>query len=151
MQRNIAYKNFIDYLLWTVGYTVYLSFSTIYLLLPPLLSVLLILFHNGLKKNNSLLVLFLFFAMLIVEAQEGFLGFTLVIYFLIVHRFILPKIDQSFNLRVVRNFLYVVVSYIGYIFFSALLSQIFLLSGISINFYIVYYIAIEYILVSIFL
>ncbi len=151
MQRSITYKSFISYTAWAVLFALYTSFSTIYLFLPPMMSILFFLFNDALKKNDSTRLFFLVTSIFILEAQKGFLGFTVVIFFLLLYRFFIPKLDQSINASSLRKFLYVVSVYIGYVFFSTLLSQIFLLRGISIDFYIVYYIIIEYIIVSLLL
>ena len=152
MQRDITYKSVVRYALWSLFYTLYISLSTIYLFLPPLLAVLFFLFHDALRKNDTAKLLFVTLDILILEAQKDFLAFTLIIYFLIQERFVLPKIAQSISAQNLRNFLYVSLSYIGYMLFSTLLSQIFLIQGISLDiYYIVHYIIIEFLIVSVML
>lgn len=152
MQRDITYKSVVRYTLWSLLYALYVSLSTIYLFLPPLLALLFFFFHDALRKNDTAKLIFVVINILILEAQKDFLAFTLIIYFLIQERFILPKISQSINARNLRNFLYVLLSYVGYMLFATLLSQIFLIQGISLDFYyIVYYIFIEFLIVSVML
>lgn len=97
------------------------------------------------------MLLFIIVDILVLEAQKGFLAFTLIIYFLLLERFFVPKIEQSINSKHLRNFLYVLLAYGGYILFSALLSQIFLIPGISVDLYIFYYIVFEFFIVSVLL
>jgi len=149
MQRNIAYKNFIKYLIYSVVFALYIGLSTIYLYLPPFIAVLFLFFHKAFKNKETPLLFFIIIDILILEAQKGFLGFTLLIYFLLMDRFIIPKIEQSISAINLKNFLYVFFSYVGYILFSTLLGQIFLIPGVGFDFYIVYYIAIEFVIVSI--
>ena len=149
MQRSLTYKSALRYALWSLLYALYISLGSIYLFLPPLLALLFFFFHEALRRNNTVMLLFIVADILILEAQKDFLAFTLIIYFLILERFFVPKIEQSINSRHVRNLLYVTFAYGGYILFSALLSQIFLIPGISVDFYILYYIVIEFFIVSV--
>ncbi len=137
--------------MWTAVYIFYVSLSTIYLYLPPMMAVLYVLFRNALNKRDSLALGFVIIALLVLEAEKSFLAFSLLIYFLIVYRFIDPKIQQSINLKSLRDLLYVLVIYIGYFLFYTLVSQIFLFEGIRPDLYIVYYIIIEYFIVSLLL
>ncbi len=149
MQRNITYKSFIKYVVWSLLFALYAALSTVYLFLPPMIGVLFLLFHYAQTRKNSLLLLFVLIDVVILEALKGFLAFSLLLYFLLQERFIIPKIKQSINARHLRNFLYVAFSYFGYFLFSALLAQIFLLPRIELDFYIVYYIVVEFLIVSI--
>jgi len=151
MQRNSPYKNTLNYFFWSMAFVFYSALSGIYLFLPPLLGVLFILYKNALEERDSLKLFFLTFLVLVLEAEEGFLVFTLLIYFLVLEKFITPKIDQGISALKLRLFLYILFAYLGYMLFYTLLAQIFLLPGLSFHFYIVYYIAIEYFLVSILL
>ncbi len=151
MQRSLAYKSALRYALWSLVYAAYVSLGSIYLFLPPLLAVLFFLFHDSLRRNDSVMLLFIIVDILVLEAQKGFLAFTLIIYFLLLERFFVPKIEQSINSKHLRNFLYVLLAYGGYILFSALLSQIFLIPGISVDLYILYYIVVEFFIVSVLL
>jgi hypothetical protein len=151
MQRNSSYKNFIDSVLWSIAFVLYESLSSIYLILPPLIGILFILFHNSLEKKDSISIFFIVISILVLEAQKGFLVFSLLIFFLILHKFIVPKINQSLNSEKLNKFLYIAFAYLGYVVFYTLLSQIFIFQGISIDFYIIYYIAFEYLIASILL
>ncbi len=151
MQRSLTYKSALKYALWSLAYVVYISIGSIYLFLPPLLGVLFFLFRKALRRGNSVMLLFIVFDILVLEAQKGFLAFTLLIYFLLLERFILPKIQQSINSKLFRDFLILCFVYVGYILFNALLAQIFLLPALGIDLHIVYYIIIEFFIVSVLL
>ncbi len=149
MQRNIAYKNFVKYALWSVVFALYTSLGCIYLFLPPMMAVLFLFFRRSLQTEDTLLLFFVLIDIFVLETQKGFLAFSVLIYFMLMQRFVVPKIDQSINVAHLRNFLYVFITYFGYIVFSMLLSQIFLIQGISIDYYIVYYITVEFLIVSV--
>ena len=149
MQRSLTYKSALRYALWSLLYALYVSLGSIYLFLPPLLALLFFFFHEALRRESSVMLFFIVIDILVLEAQKDFLTFTLIIYFLLLERFLVPKIEQSINSRHLRNFLYVLLAYGGYVLFAALLSQIFLIPGISFDFYILYYIVIEFFIVSV--
>jgi len=151
MQRNITYKEFINYTLWSMAYLLYLSLSTIYLFLPPMLSILFLIFLNSLEKQNSVKLTFIILILLVFEAQKGFLAFSIIIYFLILYRFFIPKINKNISSKKIRILIYILLSYIGYIIFYTLLAQIFILPSLSVDYYIIYYIVIEYFIASVFL
>ncbi|SFV52573.1 hypothetical protein MNB_SM-7-1276 [hydrothermal vent metagenome] len=151
MQRSLTYKSALRYTLWSFIYIIYASLGTIYLFLPPFIGVLFILFHKSLKQKNSFLLFCIIIDILAIEAQKGFLAFTLLIYFLLFERFIMPKIEKGINSKIFRDFLTIFLVYIGYLFFSALVSQIFLLPKIGVDLYIAYYIVVEFFIVSLFL
>ncbi len=151
MQRSSTYKKFVKSLFWFLLYVGYLALTTIYLFLPPLMALLFFLFRNALKERDTITFLFVLLSIVFLEAQKGFFLFTVVIYFLIMYRLIEPKIEQSINERNLKNFLLVGSVYIGYMLFYMLLSKVFLVPSLSVDSYIVYYIIVEFFLVSIFL
>ena len=151
MQRNLSYKNFITYSILSFLFAVYTALGTMYLFLPPLLSVLFFIYRRAVRKDDVLQLFFIIGNILIFEAEKGFLAFTLLIYFMLLDKFVVPKIEQTINQLFLKNFLYVSIAYIGYFFFSILIGQIFLIPSINIDFYTVYYIVFEFFVVSIFL
>ncbi len=148
MQRNITNQRVVKSFGYVALYVLYSSLSTIYLFLPPLFSVLFILFIRALKSENVLNLLLISFALLVFEANYGDILLSSIFYFYIASKFLLPKIEQSFNCYSCIRITYVMTAYIGYYLFLMLLSKIFLLPAESINYYIVYYIVIEFFLVS---
>lgn len=60
----------------------------------------------------------------------------------------MPKVKQNFSCAICINIAYVLFAYIGYFLFLMLLSNIFLFEAPDINYYIVYYIIIEFFIVS---
>ena len=149
MQRSITYQRVISILIYIALFAVYTSLSSIYLILPPLFAVLFLLYSNALKKNDLLSILFISFCLILFEVNNGYLLFTSIIYLTLVHKFIMPKIAQNFNCKICIKISYVLFAYIGFYLFLVLLSKVFLLPSPSIDYYIVYYIVIEFFFVSI--
>jgi len=148
MQRSITNQGVVKSLSYVVFYILYSSLSSIYPFLPPLLGVLFVLFIRAFKRKNILSLVLVSFSLLVFEANYGELFFSSIFYFYIATKFLLPKIEQSFNCYSCIRIMYVTLAYIGYYLFLMLLSKIFLFPVEHINYYIIYYIVIEFFLVS---
>jgi len=148
MQRNITYKNPLTIYIYFTLFLVYESLSTIYVFLPPLLSVLFVLFADAIKKEKLVNIILLIFSLIYFETEYGYLLFSSIIYFLLIYRFVIPFLNQNFNCYACIRLAYVLLAYVGFYFFIFLLSSIFLLPIPDIYYYIVYYIVIEFFIVS---
>jgi len=149
MQRSITHQKPIVLFLYIVLYIFYSSLGSIYPFLPPLLSVLFVFFSRALERNDSIGVFLISICLLVFEANYGYLLFSSIIYFYLQDKFIMPKIAQNFSCNICIKISYVLFTYLGYFFFLTLISNIFLLEAPEINYYIVYYIVIEFLIVSI--
>ena len=149
MQRSISDQNSLTPFIYVALFVLYEGLSSIYLFLPPLLGVLFFLFIKAFKKEDLLSIILIVFSILVFESEKGYLLFTTVIYFALVLKLILPKIEQSFNCNVCIKISIVLLAYVGFYFFTSIVSSIFLLPMPAINYYIIYYIVIEFLIVSI--
>ena len=148
MQRSITHKKPIEKIFYILLFLVYESLSSIYLFLPPLFAVLFILFIKALKDEDMLSLAFISLCLIIFEIDKGYVIFSSIIYFAFIYKFVMPKIVQNINCTSCINILYVITVYIGFFLFGALISSIFLTPMPDINYYIVYYIVIEFFIVS---
>jgi hypothetical protein len=149
MQRSITHKEPLSKIAYIFIFAIYESLSTIYLFLPPLFGVLFFLFHDAIKKEDSLFLIFVAICMVLFEANKGYTAFSTILYFVLAHKFIMPRIIQNFNCSSCIKISYVFFAYTGYYLFSMILSSIFLTSLPEFNYYIIYYIVIEFFIVSI--
>jgi len=149
MQRSISDQKPIVPFLYIVLYVLYSSLGSIYLILPPLLSVLFVLFSKALDRKDFLAVLLVSFCLLVFEANYGYMLFSSIIYFYIQYKLIIPKIKQTISCNVCLKISYVLLSYLGYFLFLTLIANIFLLESPQINYYVLYYMVIEFFIVSI--
>ena len=117
-------------------------------MLPPMFAVLLVLFSRALAEKDTLYIALLSLCLVVFEANYGYTLFSSIIYFYIVYKFILPKLSQSFSCTWCIRASSVLLAYIGYFLFLSLISNIFLLPSPEFTYYIVYYIVIEFFLVS---
>lgn len=148
MQRSISHQNSLTPLLYAALFIIYTALSGIYLFLPPLFALLYLFFAKALEREDVFSLFLVAICLLFFEAQNGYMLFSTIIYFAFIHRYIVPKIRQSFNCNVCVNFSIVLLVYIGFFLFFSLLSNIFLLPMPSINYYVLYYIAVEFLILS---
>ena len=149
MQRSITNKKSIAPLVYIVLFAVYESLSSIYLFLPPLLGVLFVLFVDALEREDTIAVMVVAFCLVLFEADKGYTLFTSIIYFIIVYKFIMPRLIQSTSCYSCIKISYIVLAYLGFFLFNYILSKIFLSPMPTMNYYIIYYIVIEFLIVSV--
>ena len=148
MQRSITYPLYIKAITLFLLYLVYESLSTIYLLLPPLFGVLFFYFIRSLNKQDISLLLLVVILLLVYEADKGYLFFSSLVYFSFVYKFILPKLEQVIECKRCMHLIYIIFAYIGFWLFSLLLQQIFWLELATIDWYVVWYILFEFLLIG---
>ncbi len=149
MQRSISNKNSLAPFIYVLLFIVYESLSSIYLFLPPLFAVLFVLFVNALKRENSLHIFLIFFCLVVFESQMSYPLFSSVIYIGLIYKFVIPKLKKNFSCAPCIKAAYVLLAYLGFYLFLSILSNIFLLPMPNINYYVIYYIVIEFFIVSI--
>ncbi len=148
MQRSLSHQKPLAPVFALLGFAVYSSLSTIYLFVPPLFALLYVMFARALKREDTLYIFFIFLALMIFEANFHYFVFSSIIYFYLLYQVIMPKITQSFSCKLCIRIASVALAYIGYYLFLLLLSNIFLLEAPQLSYYIIYYIIIEFFLVS---
>ena len=149
MQRSIAHKKSLTPFLYVALFVIYESLSSIYLFLPPLLGVLFLLFIRSMDNDDSIAIFLVVFCIMVFESEKGYLLFSIAIYFALVYKFVLPKLHQNFSCPPCIKISVVLLAYIGFYFFGSMISNVFLTPMPSINYYVIYYIIIEFLIVSI--
>lgn len=117
--------------------------------LPPLLAVLFALFANALKREDTIAIILISFCLVVFESEKGYILFSSIIYFLLIYKFVMPKLVQNFSCAACIRLMYVVLAYIGFFIFSIVISEIFMFPLPSISYYVIYYIFIEFFIVSV--
>jgi len=148
MQRSITYQKPLNLFLYIVFFVLYSSLSSIYPYLPPMFAVLFLFFVRALKAKDPVYIAIISFCLVVFEANNGYTTFSSILYFYMIYKFFLPKISQNFSCYSCQKISYLLLAYLGYFLFLLLWSSIFLLPAPEINYYIVYYIVIEFLLVS---
>ncbi len=148
MQRSISHQNYLTTIAYVVFFLLYSSLSSIYPLLPPMFSVLFILYMDALKRDDTLYIFLVSLCLVIFEANGGYVLFSSIIYLYLVYKFVMPKVEQSFSCPVCIKITSLLLAYLGYYLFLTLIANVFLLEHPNISYYIVYYIVIEFFIVS---
>ena len=149
MQRSITHYRPLTPIIYVVLFVLYSSLSSIYPFLPPLLAVLFVMFSKALEREDIIFTSLVVLCLVIFEANYGYMFFSSIVYFYLIHKFTMPKIAQNFSCNSCIKISYVLLAYIGYYLFLLLLSNIFLFASPELNYYIIYYIVIEFFIVSI--
>jgi len=149
MQRSISNKNSLTPYVYAVVFIVYTALSGVYLFLPPLLAILFVLFSQALKKEDVLSLFLVSFCLLLFEAENGYVLFSTIIYFTFIYKYFMPKLIQNISCNACVKIATVIFVYIGFFVFNLLLSNIFLLPTPSIDYHVIYYMVIEFFIMSI--
>jgi len=148
MQRSLAYQDHLSGLLLALLFVAYEGLSGMYLFLPPLFGVLFYLYMVAMQRQSFLMLLYVTVLLLVFEAQQGYLIFSTLLYFTFVYRFIVPKLRQLVDCRNCLRLLYVLLAYVGFWLFSLLVSQVLWLDAPSIGWAVLWYIAVEFMVVT---
>ena len=148
MQRSFTYNQFIDYFVLFMVYVAYESLSSIYLFLPPLLSIILWYMIKYIRSDNLVGMIFISLLVIIYEVDKGYILFSVLIYFVIVIYFILPKLEQFIICKSCIRFVIVLLAYVGLYVFSLIFAQAFWLDVPAISATVLYYILVEFFIVS---
>ncbi len=147
MQRSFTYKKILTGLGLIIGFVLYQSLSSIYLLLPPMLGVLFFYFIYALEKEDLGKLLLVILLLLVFEAEKDFLLFSSLVYFTFIYRFVIPRLSIMISCKVCLKVIYLFIAYLGYIFYSYILSQVLWVESPSFDWHIFYYMFIEFFLV----
>ncbi len=148
MQRSLTYQEGVNLFLLLLVYIVYESMTTLYLLLPPLLVVLYIYFEQAINDENYTLLTFVSIMLLFFEADHGYMLFSAIIYFTLLQRYLMPIIKNAVTCELCIKAFMALFIYLGYYLFTLLISYFFWTTPPAIDSYVLYYMIIEFIIIS---
>jgi hypothetical protein len=148
MQRSLSYKISLAPIILLPLFVFYESLSSIYLLMPPLLGVLFHFFIKSKESENFRLLISIIIMLIIFEAEKGYLFLSTLFYFTLLYQFIIPTLKKNIVCKSCLNLLFMILAYGGYYLFALLMSHIFLLEAPKVDYYVVYYILLEFFVVS---
>lgn len=150
MQRSFSYQNVVSRLFLVVLFVLYVSLSSMYLLMPPLLAVLFFLYYDALTKHDLFSLVTVALMLLIFEAEKGFWFGSTIIFFTVLSHYLLPKIEQTIRCRICMAAILVALAYPGYWMFMWFDNQVLLLSLPAIDWHMGLYMIIEFLIISVF-
>lgn len=148
MQRSFPYQNIISRLFLVVLFIGYISLSSIYLLMPPLLAVLFFAYHNALSKHDLFALITIIIMLLAFEAEKGFWFGSTILFFTVLSHYVLPKIEQVIRCKVCMAGIFVGLAYPAYWVFVWFVNQLFLLCIPDIDWHIMLYMVIEFLVIA---
>ncbi len=148
MQRSFPYQNVISRLFLVGLYIVYISLSSLYLLLPPLLAVLFFAYHDALNKHDLFGLIIVGLMLLIFEAEKGFWFGSTLLFFTVLSRYLLPKLEQLIQCRICMAAIFVSLAYPGYLVFTWIANGVLLLPSPSVDWHIGLYMIVEFLVIA---
>ena len=148
MQRNLSDQKTLNYAILFLLFVVYESMSSIYLQMPPLLGVLFFMYIRSLNEKRTALLLLISVMLLFFEAEKGYLFGSSIIFFTLVYFLLIPRMEHYIHCDACRNILSIALAYLGFWLFSMFVSKIFLLEYPELDWYVIYYIIVEFLVVS---
>lgn len=148
MQRSLPYQNVISQLFIVVLFIGYISLSSMYLLMPPFLAVLFFSYHNALTKHDLFTLITIIVMLLVMEAEKGFWFGSTVLFFTFLSRYVIPKIEQVIRCKTCMAAIFVGLAYPLYWFFVWFVHQLFLLSLPQMDWHMLLYMVIEFMVIA---
>ena len=152
MQKSIFNERNLKNVLSLIFLLIYLSITSIYPTLPPLIGICFILFVYALDKRRFDILSFCIIYMVFFEIEKGFLVFSTLICFILTYKIFIYTFKLYFDLKktININYIYICTSYITFFIFNFILNQIMWIENINFNFNIILYIIAECIIISFF-
>jgi hypothetical protein len=148
MQRNSTYQTVILGFAYFVAYIGYVGLSSIYLFLPPLFGILFIHFIRAVDRGRFDYLILIALMLMLFEVEKDFLLISSLVFFGLMYHFAVPRFRQYFNCLWCLDLIYIASAYIGYWLFLMLISNIFWMNTPAIDWHVLLYILLEFILVS---
>ncbi len=148
MQRSLSYQNVINRLVLVGFYVFYISMSSLYLLVPPLLAVLFYLYHDALRKNDLFGLSIVALMLLVFEAEKGFWFGSTILFYTFLSLYVLPRLELTIQCTLCLKGIMVLMAYPGYWIFMWFINYLLLLSVPALDWHILLYIIIEFLVIA---
>jgi uncharacterized membrane-anchored protein len=150
MQRSITYQNTLSAFLWVGVFCIYSALSSIYLFLPPLFSVIGFLLYRSLIRNDLFYLVIYSIMLLIIEAEKGYWFGSSVLFFILISHYLIPRLEQNMRCNLCVKGIFVLSSYLLFWVFITILNAILLLQAPVLDWHVLFYMGIEFMLIAIF-
>ncbi len=148
MQRSLSHQNIVKAVTLFILFGIYTAISSIYVVMPPFLAVLFFYFIKLFDKNDLTSFLYILAYLIVYEASYGYLTLSLLLYFLLLYYLLVPTLQKTLKCKACIHFLHVLFVYVGFWLYSVVLNTIFWLPLPSIDGFIIFYIFIEFLVIT---
>lgn len=133
------------------GSIVYIALSDIWPILPPLLGVIFVLAIEYYEKARNDIFIFLIPFLIFIESSKNLPFLSLSLFYAICFIFLLPKFRRLFGYHRALIPFFVLFGYFGYFVFLQIMNAIFGTNAPSFGLILLYYAAVELVIVWLFL
>ena len=148
MQRSFPYQDALNSLVLIAAFVVYISLSSMYLFFPPLLAVLFWAFYRAIQRHDLMGLIAVVVMLLVFEAEKGFWFGSTVLFFTLVIRYFLPRIEQLVQCRLCIAAIYVGFAYPLYWLFVWMTDKVLMLSPSAIDWHMALYMIVEFLVLA---
>lgn len=148
MQRSFPYQDIVNRFVLVAVFLVYISLSSMYLFLPPMLAVLFFVYYQALSRHDLLALIFAAAMLLIFEAEKGFWFGSTLLFFALLIRYLIPKIEQVVQCRLCRAAIFVALAYPGYWLFVWIADSVLLMSVPAADWHMALYMVVEFLILA---
>lgn len=147
MQRSLSYQTLSKLVVYFVVLVLYEVLSSIYLFLPPLLGLAFLLFVYAVEKDRLEILVFTLAYLLVFETDREFVLFSTLFFFILAYHIGLSRLRQFIDCKKCLDYISIALAYFGFWFFSIIFNQIIWIDLPQFDWTILYYIALECIVV----
>ena len=148
MQRSFPYQDALNWAVLVAAYVVYISLSSMYLLLPPLLALLFFAFYRSLARHDLIGLIAISAMLLVFEAEKGYWFGSTILFFVFLIRYLLPKIEQVVQCRICMAAIFILFAYPLYWLFMWTGNQVLMLAPPAIDWHLALYMLIEFLILA---
>lgn len=148
MQRSFPYQNIISRLFLVGLFIIYISLSSVYLILPPLLAILFFAYHDALSKHDLFGLIIVSIMLLVYEAEKGFWFGSSIMFFTLLSYYLIPKLEQLIQCKICMGAILVALAYPGYWLFVWIANGVLLLPAPSVDWHMGLYMIIEFLIIA---
>lgn len=150
MQRSFAYQNALNLFVLAAVFVAYISLSSLYLLLPPMLAVLFLAYTRYLQRHDLLGVIAVSLMLLVFEAEKGFWFGSTILFFSLLVKYAIPRIEQLVQCRLCLAAIFTLLAYPGFWVFTWIADKILMLAPPVADWHMILYCAVEFLIVAAF-
>jgi hypothetical protein len=114
-----------------------------------MLAVLGFMYYRALRRYDLFSLLIAAVMLLMFEAEKGYWFGSSIVYFTLISQYLMPKIEQTVQSDISIKGIYILLSYFGFSVFLGMVNSVLILPLPSMDWHVVFYMAIEFALIAI--
>jgi hypothetical protein len=107
------------------------------------------LYFRALKRYDLFSLILASIMLLMFEAEKGYWFGSTIVFFTLISQYVMPKLEQTMQCTVCIKGIFVLLSYFGFSLFLSMVNSILILPLPTIDWHVLFYMAIEFALIAI--